>query len=276
MRYFLTIFLLAISFQVQAKCKSGMSLEGTMSIPGCDSDKCVSGAEATYKYADNIPENKDPKILVLSLHSSPWRFYDGEMRILSIEEVAEIAKPYIEKGVKRIILMASWSGVAPDRKEKSLAQKLSNALDGFPVSGMDGFVWLAPDGSIRTSHQAFSIWKNQGQYKIQEGAEVMVSMVAGWPVMYQDNFRDDKNSEGIMRAGAGWDIFFLCPDSALQSFEAAAQLSNPVAAYNAAVIRLARSNEGDVEAATFLLNKAADAGDKKAQALLISLKKQGN
>lgn len=276
MRYFLTICLLAISFQVQAKCKTLMSLEGVTSIPGCDSSKCVTGAEAVYEYSNNIPENKDPNILVISLHSSPWHFYDGEMRILSIEEVAEIARPYIVKGVKRIILMASWSGVAPDSNENSLAEKLSNTLGGFPVSGMDGFVWLAPDGSIRTSRQAYSIWKSQGQYKIQEGAEVMVSMVAGWPVFYEDNFRGDKNPDGIMRAGAGWDIFFLCPDSALQSFEAAAQLSHPVAGYNAAVIRLERNSKGDVEAAKSLLTKAASAGDKKAQALLITLNKQGN
>lgn len=276
MRYFLTICLLAISFQVQAKCKTLMSLEGVTSIPGCDSGKCVTGAEAVYEYSNNIPENKDPNILVLSLHSSPWRFYDGEMRILRIEEVAELSRPYITKGVKRIILMASWSGIAPDGNEKSLAQKLSNALGGFPVSGMDGFVWLAPDGSIRTSRQAYSIWKSQGQYKIQEDAEVMVSMVAGWPVFYEDNFRGDKNPDGIMRAGAGWDIFFLCPDSALQSFEAAAQLSHPVAGYNAAVIRLERNSKGDVEAAKSLLTKAANAGDKKAQSLLITLNKQGN
>lgn len=276
MRFFLTLTLLVISLQAIADCKPFMSLEGTMFIPGCDSDKCTPGAEAVYKYADNIPENDDQNILVLSLHSSPWRLYDGEMRILSIEEAADIAKPYIAKGVKRIILMASWSGVAPGNNEKSLAQKLSDALDGFPVSGMDGFVWLAPDGSIRTSHQAFSIWKYQGQYKIQEGAEVMVSMVAGWPVMYEGDFRRDKNSDGIMHAAAGWDIFFLCPDSALQSFEAAAQSSNTVAGYNAAVIRLERNNKGDVEAAISLLDKAASAGDKNAKALLSSLKEQGN
>ncbi len=272
MRYFLTICLLAISFQVQAKCKTLMPLEGVTSIPACDSSKCVTGAEAVYEYSNNIPENKDPNILVISLHSSPWHFYDGEMRILSIEEVAEIARPYIVKGVKRIILMASWSGVAPDSNENSLAEKLSNTLGGFPVSGMDGFVWLAPDGSIRTSRQAYSIWKSQGQYKIQEGAEVMVSMVAGWPVFYEDNFRGDKNPDGIMRAGAGWDIFFLCPDSALQSFEAAAKLSHPVAGYNAALIRLERDGKGDVEAATTMLAKAASAGDKKALARLRSLK----
>jgi hypothetical protein len=272
MRFLLALFLLATSLQVLADCKTFMSLEGVTSIPGCDSGTCVSGAEAVYEYSKKSPGVDDPSVLVLSLHSSPWRFYDGDMRILTVEEVAEVARPHIVKGVKRIVLMASWSGVAPDRNEKSLAEKLSKALGGFPVSGTDGFLWLAPDGSTRTTHQAFSIRTGLGQYKIQSGAEVMVSMVAGWPAGVEDVFRRDNNSDGIMRAGAGWDIFFLCPDNALQSFEAAAQLSHPVAGYNAALIRLERNGKGDVEAATTMLTKAASAGDKKAQVRLRSLK----
>ena len=272
MRFLLALFLLAASLQVLADCKPFVSLEGVTSIPGCDSGTCVSGAEAVYEYSRKSPGVDDPSVLVLSLHSSPWRFYDGDMRILTVEEVAEMARPHIAKGVKRIVLMASWSGVAPDRNEKSLAKKLSKALGGFPVSGTDGFLWLAPDGSTRTTRQAFSIRTGQGQYKIQSGAEVMVSMVAGWPAGVEDVFRRDNNSDGIMRAGAGWDIFFLCPDNALQSFEAAAKLSHPVAGYNAALIRLERNGKGDVEAATTMLAKAASAGDKKALARLRSLK----
>ena len=276
MRFLLALFLLTTAVQVLADCKPFMSLEGVTSIPSCDSGTCVSGAEAVYEYSSKVLGSDDPGVLVLTLHSSPWRFYDEEMRILTVEEVAEMAKPHIDKNVKRIVLMASWSSVAPDRNQKSLAKKLSKALGGFPVSGMDGFLWLAPDGSTRTTRQAFSITKGQGQYKIQRGAEVMVSMVAGWPAGVEDIFRRDNNSDGLMRAGAGWDILFLCPDKALRSFEAAAQLSHPVAAYNAALIRLERKGKGDLEAAMTLLTRAASANDKKAQALLRSLKAQGS
>ena len=71
--------------------------------------------------------------------------------------------------------------------------------------------------------------------------------------------------------GAGWDIYSLCPDHALKTFEAAAKMSNSIAAYNAALMRLERNGDGDVEAARALLSQAAGAGDAKAQAKLKTL-----
>jgi TPR repeat protein len=57
----------------------------------------------------------------------------------------------------------------------------------------------------------------------------------------------------------------LCPERALQAFEYAAQLGHPIAAYNAALMRLDRGGQGDLDAAKELLLKASNAGDKKAQ-----------
>jgi TPR repeat protein len=48
-------------------------------------------------------------------------------------------------------------------------------------------------------------------------------------------------------------------------------MSHPIAAYNAAVMRLDRGQKGDVEAAKALLTQAAKAGDKKSQRLLPTL-----
>lgn len=275
MKRFLALVLSVTSLQVLADCKSIQGLEGMVSIPGCDAGACVPGAEAVYGYSEKIDGHDDPNVLVLTLHSSPWRFYDGEMRVLTVDELAEMARPSIEKGVKRIVLMASWSGVVPGRHEKSLAQKLSAALNGFPVAGVDGFLWIARDGSTRTTRQAFSVRKGRGPYRIEAGAEVMVSLVAGWPAGLEEEYRREKDAGGVMRAGAGWDIFFLCPDKALQSFEAAAQLSDPVAAYNAAMIRLERRRKGDVELAKAWLMKSANAGDTKARERLRMLKQNG-
>jgi hypothetical protein len=238
MRLFLFLVFLLAGTHVYADCKPLETLQGVVSIPTCESGSCVSGAKAIYEYSNRIKD--DPEVLLFNLHSSPWRFYDDDMRILTIEEVARMAKPYIANGAKRIVLMGSWTGASPNRNEKSLAQRLSTALGGFPVSGMDGFLWLAKDGSARTTRQAFSVRKGKGEYKIKTGTEVMVSMVAGWPTDVEGLSRRVKDSDGVMRAAAGWDIFFLCPDSALSSFEAASQLSNPIAAYNAALIRLER------------------------------------
>jgi TPR repeat protein len=197
------------------------------------------------------------------------------MRIITVEEVAEMARPLIARGVKRIALIASWTAVAPDKEGKSLRQKLSETLSGFPVSGMNGFLWIAKDGSTRTTRQAFTVRQGRGPYRIALGEEVMVSLVAGWPAEDEDIFLKERNADGIMRAGAGWDILFLCPEKALQAFEAAARLSHSVAAYNAALIRLERKNIGDLDAAKELLSQAAIAGDKKAQARLQALRDKG-
>jgi TPR repeat protein len=184
-------------------------------------------------------------------------------------------RPHIAKGLKRVVLVSSWTDVAPDRGNKSLAQKLSDALKGFPVSGMDGFLWIAKDGAMRTTRQAYTVKQGYGPYSIADGDEVMVSLAAGWPAELEDYFVKERNAEGIMQAGAGRDIYSLCPDRALQAFEAAAKLSHPIAAYNAAVMRLERNGEGDIEAATALLSQAASAGDKKSRARLQKLKQKG-
>jgi TPR repeat protein len=103
----------------------------------------------------------------------------------------------------------------------------------------------------------------------------MVSLVAGWPVGFEEDYVKERNSEGIMSAGAGWDIFMLCPERALQSFEAAAKLSNPIAAYNAALMRLERGKGDDVKVATNLLMQADKLGDKKARTMLRKINREG-
>jgi len=269
----LNVVLLAAGPHAFADCEPPVTLEGTVSIECCiPPDECISAGRAIYDYS--MSAKVDPDVLSISTQASPWHLYDGDMRIIPVEELAEGAKAKLRDGVKRIVLVASWTGVAPDRSGKSLAQKLSDALGGFPVSGMDGFVWIAKDGSIRTTRQAYTI-KQKCPYAIHPGDEVMVSLVPGWLIAFEEDYIKKRDSEGIMRAGAGWDIFMLCPERALQSFEAAAALSNPIAAYNAALIRLERGKDGDLEAAAKLLTQAAKLGDKKAKARLQEMNRQG-
>jgi len=246
------------------KCETSLKLDGAVSVVCCaPTDGCIPADKAVYEYTEAAKD--DPAMLSISLQSSPWHLYDGDMRILTVDELAQMVKPYLKKGVKRIVLVASWTGVSPDGKNKSIAQKLSDLLDGFPVSGMDGFVWLSKDGSVRTTQQAFTM-KKVCPYEIHPGEDVMVSLVAGWPVEYEEDIVKSGDSDGLLRAGAGWDIFMLCPDKALELFEAAAKLSNPTAAYNAALIRLDSGTKADREAAVSLLRQAAGLGDKKAEA----------
>lgn len=268
--------LVAASFEAVANCKTSLPLQGAASIKTCNpqAEKCLSGMGALAEYSPKVKGSDDPAVLNISMHTSPWRFYGGDMRILSAEDVAELVREHVKK-VKRIQLVASWTGVAPDASTKSLARKLSEALKGFPVTGMDGFLWVAANGATRTTRQAFTVKQGRGPYHVAPGDEVMVSLIAGWPAEVEDHFAKERNAEGILRAGAGWDIYFLCPERALQAFEAAARLSHPIAAYNAAMMRLDRREKGDVEAAAALLAQAAGKGDEKAQASLEKLRRDG-
>jgi hypothetical protein len=262
---------LATSADSVLACESSLPLKGAESIKTCERQMpgCTPAAKLVHDYTEAIPE--DPKLFTIALQSSPWRFYDADMRILLPEELAAMIKAHWKSGMEKVVLHASWTGVAPERGGKSLAQKLSDALGGFPVSGSDGFLWLAKDGSMRTTHKAFSMKQGSGPYFAMEGDEVMVSLAAGWFMEVEDKILEKHDADALMRAGAGWDIYGLCPDHALKTFEAAAKLSNPIAAYNAALMRLQRNAEGDVEAAKNLLSLAAQAGDSKAQAKLGAL-----
>lgn len=252
-------------------CESSLPLQGTLSIDSCDAKApgCTPASKLVYQYTEAMPD--DPKLFTIALQSSPWRFYDAQQRILTPEELATHIKSKLNPSEeKEVVLVGSWTGVAPDRGGKSLAQKVSTALGGFPVRGMDGFLWLSKDGTTHTTHQAFSA-KAGGPYRVLDGEDVMVSLAEGWYAEFEDAMVKNNDAENLLHAGVGWDVYNLCPEHALQTFEAAARLSNPVAAYNAAMMRLQRNAEGDREAAKALLSQAAKAGDSKAQEKLRTL-----
>lgn len=272
-QYLLTTLLLIVSCNAVAECESDLPLKGMVSIKKCDSkiQVCISAGEAIYGYTEAMQD--DPAVLTISLQASPWRLYDQDMRILNIDEIAEMVKPSIKPEIKKIVLNGSWSGVPPSHNEKSLAQKLSKSLNNFPVAGMDGFLWLSKGGVTHTTKQAFTMRQGTTPYSVATGDDVMVSFAAGWPINLEKQYIENRDADGLMRVGAGLDIFALCPDEALNAFEASAKLASPIAAYNAAMMRLERNDKGDVEAATKLLTQAAQLGDKKSQAKLKQLKK---
>ena len=260
---------LAVCKPAWAGCAAHLPVVGALTVERCiEGPACVSAAQALYEYAARGPGRDDPTVLNNFLHSSPWRFYDQEMRIIPVEELADSVRPYRNKGVRRVVLKASWSGVAPGPKEKSLAARLSSALGGVPVQGQDGFVWMAADGSLRTTRQALSVMSGSGPYQVKKGGEVLVALVASWPTFLEDSLRQAKDAEGLLHAGAGADIFLLCPDQALRIFDEAASLGSPIAAYNGALMRLDRGAPGDRLAALRLLEQAAQAEDRPARELL--------
>lgn len=266
------IFLFSIPLIVNAECNSSLPVKGALSIKFCDPNvaKCVPANEAIYKYTTAIKD--DPDVFTIGSHSSPWHFYDAQMRILTIDDMASRVKQKL-KNEKRVELTSSWSGVPPDSKTLSLAQKLSKALGGIPVTGVDGFVWLNKNGHYHTTKQAYTMWQSHGPYMINEGDDVMVSLATYYPVQIESYLIENRIVDGILDAGAGWEIFNLCQDKALQRFELAATYSQPIAAYNAAIIHIERNNPQDQKIALDLLRQASKLGDEKSSKLLSKLSK---
>ena len=193
--------------------------------------------------------------------------YDGDMRILTADDVADAVRPKLDGKLERVELIASWTGVSPEPGTPSHADRVSKALGGFPVKGEDGFLWLAKDGTRRTTRQAFTTREGAGSYYLPNGSEVFAPLVAGWPAFVQDQIPED-DADMLTRVAAGWDVFFLCPEKALASFEYAATKGSAIAAYNAALMRLERGSDGDRTSALSLLERGAALGDAKSRARL--------
>lgn len=249
-------------------CPSDLPLEGVVSIETCDKEKetCVSALQAVAEYIARVEDT--PETCTVALHSSPWRLYDPEMRIITVRELGDRIRPALKSPVKSVALVASWTSVSPDGKTKSLAAQLSEYLGGFPVTGQDGFLWLSKDGSMRTTRQAFSIRSGPPPYEIAEGSDVMVSLAAGWHAEFEDMFSYVQDADGMLRVGVGCDIYFLCPNRALRAFEASAKMGNRIAEYNAALMRMELGGKENLAIAKSLLEHVASFGDEKAASVL--------
>lgn len=247
---------------------SHLLLSGAISVKTCHeqgSSECVYSGQALYEYMEAVPDSD--ALFTIGLQSSPWRMYDGQMRILTVDDVADLVRRTLDGKVERVELIGSWTGVSPKPGAPSLADRVSKALDGFPVQGEDGFLWLAQDGTRRTTRQAFTMRDGAGSYFLPKGSDVFVPLVAGWPAFVQDLIAEDE-ADLLMRAAAGWDVFFLCPDKALAGFERAAAQGSAVAAYNAALMRLERGADGDRAAALALLERGVALGDATSRSRL--------
>jgi hypothetical protein len=197
-----------------------------------------------------------------------WRASALQLHIQAENQVAARFGSEDRLQIKYFVeLIASWTGASPEPPVPSLAHRVSKALGGFPVRGEDGFLWLAQDGTRRTTRQAFTLREGAGSYFLPKGDEVFVPLVAGWPAFVEEQAPED-DAELLMRAAAGWDVFFLCPDKALAGFEHAAKKGSAIAAYNAALMRLGRNADGDRTLALELLERGVALGDAKSRVRL--------
>lgn len=254
----------ALSPGLASACSTSVVLDGTLSIPHCEEGTgktCVSARRAVY---DGTQAYDVPGEFSVAVQSSPWRMYDGDGRILTVEELASVIRAKRPDSDRRVRLVGSWTSARPDGAGRTLAQRLSTALDGFPVDGMDGFLWVSPTGGLRTTHQAFSIWK-AGVYSIEQGAEALVPLVPGAMAQFAGMFAEQGNARGVIEAGVGHDVFMLCPEGALSAFERAGEMGDAIGAYNAGLMHL---DAGDRKQAITWLEKASALGEKKAAAAL--------
>lgn len=259
--------LLAAAGSATASCPNSLPLKGMLTVPNCVPMKagCQRADEALYAYMKARP-NQGDEVLTIGLHGSPWHLFGPDQRILDIEQLAAMVRQHGSK-IRRVELLSSWSGVAPDAQRQSLARQLSQALGGMAVDGQDGFLWFERNGRTRTTRQAFTAFAT-GPYAIEQGSAVMAALVTGWTASYEARFLQQKDANALLGVGVGHETFGLCPARALAAFEAAAALAQPVAAYNAAILRLERDTAGDKDAARALLARAAAQGDQPSAALL--------
>jgi hypothetical protein len=245
-------------------CEIAVPLEQTMTtLESCDPKVkgCRQAAELLYAYAEY--KDEDATRFSVAIAGNPWRLYDGDYRILTVEELAGMIRSHPEFGAaKTVELRASWSGVRPKGSTSTLSERLSQALGGFPVEGSDGFLWAGPKDHSRSSRQAFTAYPNV--YYVREGDEVMVSAAAAIAPAFGEYLIKKDPALGYRRVGASTDIFLLCPDKALEAYESAAAHGDAIGAYNAALMRLELNGLGDREAAIALLKKAAARGDAKS------------
>ena len=269
-------FCLALALVLQPglglACDQATRLDGVLTVPQCDpataTKGCISAAEALHHAAEAFDIEH---VFTIALQTSPWRMYDGEGRILTVDELATAIRAGRTATDGRVYLVGSWTAARPDGQADTLARRLSTALDGFAVDGSDGFLWMAADGTLRTTHQAFSVWKT-GPYTVERGADVLTALVPGWVAQFEDRLAAEGNHEGVLRAGVGHDVFLLCQARALAAFERAGDLGSGIGAYNAGLMH---AEAGDPDAARGWLAKAQALGEKKAAAALAALPASG-
>lgn len=247
-------------------CSHGLRLEGMLAVPTCpeNGEGCRYGRDAVNAYAEHI--DSPPHEFSVLVASSPWRFYSGDGRILTIEALTTELRTSFKPEVREVVLYASWSGIAPEAHVRSLARQVSDALDGFPVRGLDGFMWLEPDGRVRTTQQAFSGWYTGGGYRVAPDQPVLTSLAFGEMMFYNERLREADEYGLLLHAAVGWDVHGLCPERALAEFELIAP-HHPIAAYNAALMRLASGKAEDRATALRLLEVGENAGDEAAREL---------
>lgn len=262
-----TSFLLALGLLSPAAfaCNDvDLPLSGTVTVPACDPDRdadCLYAGDAVHAYMEKVPDSDE--VYTIGLQASPWHLYDGQMRILTVDDLAAMLRPKLDGKVKRIALIGSWTGVSPAAGVPSQADRLSKAL-GLPVQGEDGFLWLSADGSRHTTRQAFTARAGAGSYFVPKGQDVLVALADGWPAYVEDRIPDDE-PDLLMRVGVAKDVFMLCPGEALAAYERAAVKGSAIAAYNAAQMRFERAADGDREAALKLLERGAALGDERSR-----------
>lgn len=246
-------------------CAPAVGLDGVESVMQCDATSadgdCISGNRATYEALEALDI---PDAYTIGVQTSPWRMYDAEGRIMTVEDAAAMIRPKLTDKHKRVYLVGSWTAARPDGEGATLAQRFSEALDGFPVDGSDGFLWLGPTGAMRVTRQAFTVRKS-GPYSVRRGDDVLMALVPGALAQFEQNFAEDGISEGVVQAGVGHDVFMLCPEGALAAFERAAGMGNAIGAYNAGLMH---ADSGDRAKAVTWLEKAEALGESKATAAL--------
>lgn len=250
-------------------CDGGLAPSGPpVTLEGCGEigPDCRTAEALLALYARD--DDGRPEVLTVGLQASPWRLYDGAWRIVSVDRLAGLIRGALTPEIRGVQLRASWTGVVPPGAERSLADQVSAALDGFPVSGAAGFLWQGPNDAHHITGQAATTVRG-AVHTARPGEAVMSSAAAFVAPEAEDRIPEAARAAFLLRRGVSEDVLGLCPSDALAQFRRAAEAGSPVAAYNAAVMLL---ETGERAAALTLLDRAAAGGDAPSRTLAAGLR----
>lgn len=233
-------------------------------IAGCNANKeqCADAYDLLQERF-SIGRDDDRQTLSILVRASPWHIYDADKRILLRDDVKKLLLGMLEPQMKNVELVASWSATTRAGHHPSVVQQLSQDFPHLKVSGVDGFAWLTPQGTVHGTKQAYSAWSGQaGRYKVDKNQDIMLSFFDGINLAYKPEAMQDKDADALLALAMAEETFSLCPQSALATYLQAAQWGNTIAAYNAGLILAEQGNT--VEARTWL-QRALQQGDKAAQ-----------
>ena len=209
----------------------------------------------------------DPTVLGHIFPPSPWRFYDQEMRIIPVEELGGFGTPPSQKGCSTLSQgLLERCGARAERKSPAARIFQCFGRKSRSKARMVSSGWR---GTVPANDKTGASVMSGSALSGQKGGEVLAALVASWLTFPEDPASGRRDAEGLLHAGAGADIFLLCPTRPCVSSLTRRQVwGSPIAAYNGGADASGPGRTGRPLGCSAPSEQAAQAEDRPARELL--------